>query len=187
MKAVQIHRFGGSEVFEIVETPTPAPGPGQVLVRVHAAGVNFAEVLMRENRYAVTPDLPAVLGMEVAGTVEAIGAGVGGLGIGARVAAPLFAAGVSFGGYTDHVLISADFVAPLPPELPFEDATALMVQGLTALHLTSTAEGQGGAGQRRRRWGRHASRPTRQARGGKERDRRREYRREARHSPFARR
>ena len=70
MRAVQIARFGGPEVLELVDLPTPTPGPGQVLVQVGAAGVNFAETLIRENRYAVTPTLPAVLGTEVAGVVR---------------------------------------------------------------------------------------------------------------------
>ncbi len=135
MRAIQMSRFGGPEVLEIVETPTPMPGPGEVLVRVRAAGVNLSETLMRQNRYAVTPELPAVLGNEVAGVVEAFGTGVIGLPVGARVVAPLFAAGALVGGYAEYVLIDAGFVVPLPDALSFEIATALMIQGLTALYL----------------------------------------------------
>lgn len=135
MKAVQISRFGGPEVFEVVEKPTPVPEAGQVLVRVGAAGVNFAETLMRENRYALTPELPAVLGMEAAGTIERLGPGVTDLAVGARIAAPLFAGGSFFGGYAEYVAIDAALVAPLPESLSFEHATALMAQGLTALYL----------------------------------------------------
>lgn len=91
---------------------------------------------MRQNRYVVTPELPSVLGTEVAGEIEALGDGVAGLAVGARVAAPLFAAGAFFGGYAEYALIAEDFVAPLPDALPFETATALMVQGLSALYLT---------------------------------------------------
>ena len=143
MRTVQMSRFGGPEVFEIVESPTPRPGPGQVLLRVRAAGVNFADTLMRQNRYALTPELPAVLGHEVAGVVEAIGEGVPGLGAGARVVAPLFAGGRFVGGYAEHALIDAAFVAPIPSALPFEVATALMVQGLTALHLVERVSPEG--------------------------------------------
>ena len=132
-------RFGGPEVLQVVEIPTPMPGRGQVLVRVRAAGINFAETLMRENRYAVTPELPAVLGTEVTGTIEDVGEDVYGLAIGERVAAPLFAAGSYFGGYADYALIDAGFVAPLPDGISFENAAALMVQGLTALYLTRQA------------------------------------------------
>jgi NADPH2:quinone reductase len=134
MKAVQLSRFGGPEVLKIVETPTPSPRPGEVLVRVHASGINFFEILMRQDRYAVTPELPMMLGVEAAGVVEALGDGVAMPAVGARVAVPLFAIGRS-GGYADYVIADAASVVPLPDELSFEDATALMVQGLTALHL----------------------------------------------------
>lgn len=136
MRAVQFSRFGGPEVLEVVEKPTPAPGPGQVLVRVRAAGINFFEALMRENRYAVTPQLPAVPGVEVAGTIERLGGGVSGLEVGARVAVPLFATGAHVGGYVEYVAIDSGLVVPIPEALSFEAATALMVQGLTALYLT---------------------------------------------------
>jgi NADPH2:quinone reductase len=143
MKAVQIARFGGPEVLELIDLPTPVPGPGQVLVQVGAAGVNFSETLMRENRYALTPPLPAVLGTEVAGTIRDVGAGVAGLSVGTRVAAPLFAAGAHLGGYAEHVLIDANVVVPLPDALSFAEATALMVQGLTALFLTRQVSPEG--------------------------------------------
>ena len=136
MRAIQIARFGGPEVLELVDLPTPAPGPGQVLVQVAAAGVNFSETLIRENRYAVTPALPAVLGTEVAGTVLEVGPGVEGLPVGTRVAGALFATGVHLGGYAEHVLVDANVAVPLPDTLSFADSTALMVQGLTALFLT---------------------------------------------------
>jgi len=143
MRAIAIRRFGGPEVLELVERSVPTPGPGQVLVRAHAAGVNFADTLMRQNRYALTPELPSILGHEVAGVIESLGPGVAGLAIGTRVAAPLFAGGSFFGGYAEYVLLDSDFVVPLPDGLSFENATALMVQGLTALHLTRQAPPEG--------------------------------------------
>jgi NADPH2:quinone reductase len=143
MRAVQLSRFGGPEVLNVVDIAPPAPGPGQVLVRTRAAGVNFADVLMRQDRYAVSPPLPGVLGQEVTGVVEAVGAGVGGVVEGARVAAPLFAANMSFGGYAEWVVIDAGHVAPIPDELSFEVATALMVQGLSALYLIKQAPPKG--------------------------------------------
>ena len=143
MRVVQMSRFGGPEVLDIVEAAVPMPGKGEVLVRVRAAGVNFADTLMRQNKYALTPPLPSVLGHEVAGTVERLGDGVDNILRGARVAAPLFGAGVWFGGYSEYVLIDADFVTPLPDELSFETAAALMVQGLTALYLTKRVNLQG--------------------------------------------
>ena len=136
MQAIQMRRFGGPDVLELIEKPTPSPGPGQVLVRVRAVGINLAETLMRENRYAITPELPAIPGSEVAGTIERIGDGVSGLIANERVAVPLFATGAYLGGYADHVLADASLVVRLPDALSFEVATALMIQGLTALHLT---------------------------------------------------
>ena len=143
MKVVELDRFGGPEVLRVVERKAPEPGPGQVLVRVAAAGVNFADTLMRQNRYAMTPPLPSVLGHEVAGLVERLGAGVEGPRVGTRMAAPLFAAGAWFGGYAEHVAIDAPYVVPLPDRLSFEAANALMVQGLTALHLARQAPPKG--------------------------------------------
>ena len=143
MKVAQISRFGGPEVFEIVEFPTPKPGSGQILVQTRAIGVNFAETLMRMDRYAVTPPLPAVLGSEAAGVVAGLGSGVEDFAIGQRVAAPLFAAGVAFGGYAEYVVIDAGLAAALPDEVSFEQATALMIQGLTALYLTRKTPPEG--------------------------------------------
>lgn len=135
MQVIQLTRFGGPEVLQLAQLPTPVPGPGEILVRVRAAGVNFAETLMRVDRYAMTPPLPSVPGVEAAGEIVAIGPDVGGLDLGARVAAPLFAAGLHFGGYADHVVVPAELAVLLPDGLSFEDATALMIQGLTAAHL----------------------------------------------------
>ncbi|HUM12602.1 MAG TPA: zinc-binding dehydrogenase [Myxococcaceae bacterium] len=136
MKAVQFGRFGGPEVLQLVDVPAPVAGPGELLVRVRAAGVNLSDALMREDRYAVTPALPAVPGNEVVGEVVEVGREVKGFARGDRVALSLFAAGLSVGGYAELVAADARFATHLPPELPFEDAAALMVQGLTALALT---------------------------------------------------
>lgn len=135
MKAVQFSRFGPPEVFEVIDMPMPEPAAGEVLIRVKAAGINFFEVLMRADRYAVTPSLPMVPGVEVAGVVEAVGADADAQWLGARVAVPLFAVGRGAGGYAEYIAVEADGLAPVPDGLVFEDAAALMVQGLTALHL----------------------------------------------------
>ena len=135
MRQVQFGRFGGPEVLDVVEKPTPSPASDQILVRVGAIGVNFAETLMRQNRYAVTPDLPAVPGTEVAGVVERLGDKVEGLTVGTRVAVPLFATGAVTGGYSDYVVVNAGHAVPLPENISLEVATALMIQGLTALYL----------------------------------------------------
>lgn len=143
MKVAILKCFGGPELFEIVEVPTPKPDSGQVLIRVGAAGINFAETLMRENRYAVTPELPAILGTEVSGMVVGTGRDVNGVSIGTRVAVPLFGAGVFVGGYSEYVVADATLVVPLPEGLSFEDSTALMVQGLTAQYLLKRATVKG--------------------------------------------
>jgi NADPH2:quinone reductase len=143
MKAVQFGRFGGPEVLEVVEVPAPVAGPGELLVRVRAAGVNLSDVLMRENRYAVTPTLPAVPGNEVVGEVVQIGRDVRDFTPGDRVALSLFAAGQSVGGYAELVSAEARFATHLPADLSDAEAVALMVQGLTALALTRHTPVQG--------------------------------------------
>lgn len=137
MKAIQLRRFGNPDVLDYIDVPTPVPGPGEVLVQVHAAGVNFADTLMRQDRYAITPPLPAILGSEVAGTIAALGVDVDAntIAVGTRVAAPLFAANISLGGYAEFVVVPVDYIVPLPDNLSFDQATALMVQGLTAAYL----------------------------------------------------
>jgi NADPH2:quinone reductase len=147
MRAVQLSRFGGPDVLEIVEIPTPRPGPGEVLVRIRAAGVNFFETLMRADRYAVTPKLPMILGVEVAGVIEALGEGIAFPAVGTRVAVPMFAVGRASGGYAEYLAIDAASVMPLPDNLSFEDAAAVMVQGLTALHLVRQSPPKGKAVQ----------------------------------------
>ena len=124
MKAVQISRFGGPEVLEAIQVPMPTLQPGEVLVRVHAIGVNFADTLMRQNRYAVTPPLPVILGSEAAGVVEALGPGAEGFEIGQRVAAPLFATPSGLGAYAEYVALESGLVAPMPDALSFEQAAA---------------------------------------------------------------
>jgi NADPH2:quinone reductase len=143
VKVVQMRRFGGPEVLEVVEKPTPIPGPGEVRVEIAASGINFAETLIRQNRYAVTPELPHVPGVEAAGVIAATGPGVSGVRIGDRVAVPLFEAFGFSGGYADHVLAKPEDLVPIPRDLPFEHATALMIQGLTALQLIKEAPPRG--------------------------------------------
>ena len=76
MKAIRVHEFGGPEVLKLEEVPTPKPSSGQVLVRVHAAGVNPYETYMRAGTYALKPSLPYTPGSDGAGVVEAVGEGV---------------------------------------------------------------------------------------------------------------
>jgi NADPH2:quinone reductase len=132
---MQFSRFGGPEVLEMVGRPTPIPRVGEVLVKVEAIGVNFSDTLIRQNRYAVTPALPAVPGIEVAGTIASVGKDAHALPVGTRVAVPLFATGAATGGYADYVVANPDLLVSLPDALSFGAAIALMMQGLTALYL----------------------------------------------------
>jgi len=136
MKAVQFGRFGGPEVLEVVDVPAPLAGPNDLVVRVHVTGVNLSDALMREDRYAVRPALPAIPGNEVVGEVVEVGGEVKGFARGDRVALSLFAAGLSVGGYAELVTADARFATRIPAELSDDEAVALMVQGLTALGLT---------------------------------------------------
>jgi NADPH:quinone reductase len=143
MKAVQLSRTGTPDVLETVDMPTPAPDAGEVLVRVRAAGVNFFEALVRQGRYAEAPPLPIVPGVEVAGVVEALGEGADPALLGARVAVPLFAAGRGSGGYAEYVAVDCAYAFRIPDSLSFEDAVALLVQGLTALFLIRRSSPEG--------------------------------------------
>lgn len=127
MRQVWITKAGGPDVLELREAPTPAPGPGEVLIRVEAAGVNFADVLARQGLYQDAPPLPAVIGYEVAGTVEALGAGVTTLAEGDDVLAM-----VRFGGYSSHVVVREGQVFRRPAGMPATTGAAIPVAYLTA-------------------------------------------------------
>ncbi len=127
MRQVWIPRTGGPEVLEVREAPDPEPGPGEVRIRVAAAGVNFADVLARMGLYPDAPKLPAVVGYEVAGTVDRVGPGVTTLREGDRVGAL-----TRFGGYSSAVVVPAAQAFPLPDELSFRKAAAIPVNYLTA-------------------------------------------------------
>lgn len=143
MRAIEYTSFGGPEVLRVIDAPKPAPGRGEALVRVGAIGLNFFEVLMRQDRYAFTPDLPFVPGVEVAGVVEALGEGAKAPAVGTRVAVPMFAFGRGSGGCAEYVSIDASALFPIPDAVSFEVATALMIQGLTALHLVRQGKPKG--------------------------------------------
>src|SRR5437588_816571 len=113
MRAVVITKHGGPSVLQVQERPDPPPpGPGQLRVAVRAAGVNFADHLARVGLYPDAPKLPAVVGYEVAGTVQAVGEGVDAERIGERVLA-----GTRFGGYAETVNVAATDSVPLPVAL----------------------------------------------------------------------
>ncbi len=129
MKAARIHQLGGPEVFQLEEVEIPVPQPHEVLIRVAVAGVNYADIGQRNGRYPIPVPLPAILGLEAAGTVTQIGDAVQNLPVGSRVMA------VVPNSYAQYVVADAAKVIPIPNGIDFGQATALLVQGLTALAL----------------------------------------------------
>ena len=143
MKAVRFHRTGDADVLVVEDVPTPSPQPGEVLVRVEAAGVNFADTMRRRGApYPERSPLPFMPGADVAGSIDALGEGVGGFTVGE----PVFAA-THCGGYAQYVCVPARSLVPRPPELSATDATSLLVQGLTAALVLRHA-GRLGGGER---------------------------------------
>jgi NADPH:quinone reductase-like Zn-dependent oxidoreductase len=141
MKQVWIPRVGPPDVLELREAPDPRPGLGEVRIRTRAVGVNFADVMARLGLYPDAPKLPCVVGYEVAGVVDELGAGVTGIVAGARVGAI-----THFGGYADTVVVPAASAFALPEGLSFETAAALPVNSLTAwlmlIHLANVRAGE---------------------------------------------
>jgi NADPH2:quinone reductase len=126
--AIRIHETGGPEKMRWEEVPLEQPGPGQVLVRNTAIGLNFIDTYHRSGLYPVP--LPATLGMEGAGIIEALGAHATGFKVGDRVA---YAHPI--GAYAEIVLRPADWLVKIPPGISDKTAAALMLKGLTAQYL----------------------------------------------------
>jgi NADPH:quinone reductase-like Zn-dependent oxidoreductase len=131
MKAIVIPRHGRADVLEVREVAEPELGPGHVRIAVRAAGLNFSEISARQGLYPDMPKLPAVVGYEVAGTIEALGQGVDGLSVGQRVWAIC-----RFGGHAEVVCTPASFVRPMPAGLDFVQAAAVPVAYATAMLVT---------------------------------------------------
>ena len=127
MRAVVITKHGSPDVLKVEQRPSPEAGAGQVLVKVEAAGINFADLMARVGLYPSAPKPPGVVGYEVAGTVTALGDGVEGFKEGQRVIA-----GTRFGGYAEEVAANAGDVIPLPDSMSFEEGAAVPVNYLTA-------------------------------------------------------
>ena len=128
MKAIRFHKTGGPEVLVYEDVPDPVPADGEVLIRIEAAGMNFADVMRRRgDDYPEPSPTPFILGAEVAGTIAAVGAGVTSL----EVATPVLAT-PGAGGYAQYICVPATKVMPLPPGFAAVQAAALMGHGLTA-------------------------------------------------------
>jgi NADPH2:quinone reductase len=129
MKAIVCHEFGPIEALRLQDCPDPVAGEGEVLIDVHAAGVNFPDGLMVRGEYQVKPPRPFTPGSEVAGVVAAVGDGVSGLAPGQRVVAVC-----GIGGFAEKVVAQADRVLPLPDGMDFTTAAGFMLVYGTSLH-----------------------------------------------------
>jgi NADPH2:quinone reductase len=129
-KAIRIHEHGGAEQMRWENVELNDPASGEVRVRHSAVGLNFIDVYHRTGLYP-TPDLPCVLGLEAAGVVESVGANVDELTVGDRVAY----ASPPLGAYAEARNIAADRLVKLPDSIGFEQAAAMMLQGMTAEYL----------------------------------------------------
>jgi NADPH2:quinone reductase len=123
-----VKEFGGPEVLRLEEVPTPRPGPGQVLMRMHAIGINPVETYIRAGTYARLPELPYTPGNDGAGVVEQVGADVSEFKTGDRI----YTAGSISGTYAEFALCKADQVHPLPPNVSFAQGAAIGTPYATA-------------------------------------------------------
>ena len=128
MKAIQVHQFGGPEVLKLEEIPTPKPAAGQVLVRIHGAGVNPYDTYMRSGGYAIKPALPYTPGSDAAGTVEAVGSGVTKVKPSDRI----YTAKTVTGAYAEYALTLESQVHHLPGNISFAQGAGVWVPYGTA-------------------------------------------------------
>jgi NADPH:quinone reductase-like Zn-dependent oxidoreductase len=133
VKAAQIAEYGGPEVIRIVDLPVPEPGNGQLRVRVASAGVAPWDVLLRENKSGIPQTLPLVLGSDIAGVVDRIGAGVSGFAVGDEVYG--LTNGNFMGGYAEYSVASASSMARKPKSLNFLEAASAPVIAVTAWQM----------------------------------------------------
>lgn len=131
MRAVRVHGTGGPEVLRQDDISVPEPRAGEALVKLGAAGVNFIDTYQRSGLYPAT--LPLVLGQEGAGTVTAVGDGVSMVHVGDRVAYQ----GV-MGAYAEYAVVPQERLVPVPDGVSFEQAAAVLLQGVTAHYLATS-------------------------------------------------
>src|SRR5215831_20777517 len=128
MKAIRVTAFGGPDVLRVEEVPTPKPGPGEVLVHIHASGVNPVETYIRAGKYARLPELPYTPGNDGAGVVQQLGADVSELKSGDRV----YTAGSISGTYAEFALCKKEQVHPLPANVSFAQGAVMGTPYATA-------------------------------------------------------
>jgi NADPH2:quinone reductase len=141
MKAIRVHTFGGPEVMHLEDVPKPQMGAGQVLVRIHAAGINPVDTYIRSGAYAAKPNLPFTPGKDGAGTIEAVGSGVTGFKTGDRV----YVGESLTGTYAEYALCEAAQVHKLPDKVTFDQGAGINVPYATAYRaLFQRAKGVAG-------------------------------------------
>jgi NADPH:quinone reductase len=129
MKAIRVHQHGGPEAMKLEDVAVPEPGPKQALVRLAVAGVNFIDVYFRTGLYKA--EQPTALGNEGAGVVEKIGPDVTEVNVGDRVAYAM-----ARGSYAEYAVVPAAVLVKLPDTITYQQAAAVMLQGMTAHYLT---------------------------------------------------
>jgi NADPH2:quinone reductase len=133
MKAIRVHEFGGPAVMELEDVPDPRPGPGEVLVRIHAAGVNPVDTYIRSGTHARKPPLPYTPGSDGAGEVEALGADVSDVAVGDRVYISAFGSQPAGAGtYAEFAICAPSQLRRLPARISFAQGAALGVPYATA-------------------------------------------------------
>lgn len=130
MKRIVYSKRGGLEAIEIIDEKSPEPGKDEVMIEVHRAGINFADLMMRQGLYGAAPDFPFTPGYEVSGVIRAIGSDVERHNVGDRVVAL-----TGFGGYAEQVVVSEERAWTLPDNVSFDAAAAMPVTYLTAHHM----------------------------------------------------
>lgn len=129
MKAMLSKEAGGPETLVLEEMPMPEPGKKQVLIKVHAAGVNFPDTLIIQDLYQVKPPRPFAPGGEIAGEITAVGEGVTGFAVGDRVLGM-----TGFGGFATHVAADAARVIKIPDDMPYDEAACFVLTYGTSHH-----------------------------------------------------
>ncbi len=129
MKAMLSTAPGGPETLQLTQLPDPTPKPGELLVRVHAAGVNFPDTLIIRDLYQMKPPRPFAPGGEIAGEVEAVGEGVSGFATGDRVLAL-----TGYGGFATHLTLKAASAVKIPDEMPYDAAACFIFTYGTSHH-----------------------------------------------------
>lgn len=135
MKSILVKERGGVDVLKVADVPKPKLEKGDILLKVSAVGVNFADIMQHQGTYPLQLPLPYTPGMEIVGIVEEVGSSVSNVEIGERIAAISFIAG----GYVEYVLIKSEQIVRVPNEIDDHNALALLIQGLTAYLLLDYA------------------------------------------------